>query len=558
MKLVIIHYHLNRGGVSRVVLSHLEALERKLSPQSEPMPPGLSPTQTTGPALVNQISSSGKPPCPAQTEKMLVVILFGGRQEGWPEDLPSRFSALRLVLEPVPLVDYDNVHHQTGPSLVEALYRQIHQVLRRHHCLPEQTLLHVHNHSLGKNVALPAVLARLAEEGYPLLLQIHDFPEDFRPANYRRLVESSRWWPHRKGISWLYPQAKHVHYTTLTTRDHQILLRAGVPADRLHRVPNPVGRPGRLPPPQVAKARLEATFGIPPSSKYVLYPVRAIRRKNLGEAILYSLLNPPGTWIGITLAPLNPAEKRSYEGWKHWTAKHRIACLWETGEPGALHLSENLAAADAFLTTSITEGFGMVFLESWMVGRPLLGRNLPEITTDFQHRGLRLPAMWERLAVPLDWLGPQRVRKRFLRTYQQVLAHYQYPMPSDWDQALEEKLAGQTVDFGDLDEPLQQEVLEKILSQTAGLPSPRTQILEKNPAVARALTLQLEEQTELLRENAQVVEEHFSPYAIGEQLWQIYQQMLRLPATGPLEPLSHPERILESFLDLRRFRMLRS
>ncbi len=43
-------------------------------------------------------------------------------------------------------------------------------------------LWHVHNHALGKNPALTEALSLLALRGHRLLLQIHDFAEDGRPA----------------------------------------------------------------------------------------------------------------------------------------------------------------------------------------------------------------------------------------------------------------------------------------------------------------------------------------------------------------------------------------
>jgi len=642
MNLVIVHYHLNRGGVSRVIQSHLEALRSQLSGPSAPGTPSAGknadgprpieiqrlidgPIPMDGQAQIGgqtpiheqpplggqvpvgrpkaigqqapihqqglfggQVQIPPQPPVGGQkvigsqgpvggqatgespvaarssplrsgpSEPMLVILLYGGRQDAWPEDLPARLSPLRLVLEPVALLDYEQVHGQAGPKAEEALYREIGQVLARHGCRPENTLLHVHNHSLGKNPALVGVLVRLAEAGYPMLLQIHDFAEDFRPANYRALVERGPGRQGQAGMARLYPQAEHLHYAVLNSRDRQVLLRAGVPADRLHLVPNPVVAPGPLPRPEEAKARLETLFGIPAGNRYLLYPVRAIRRKNIGEAVLCSLLAEAGLWIGITLAPLNPAEKERYERWKRWTAQYGLRCVWETGEKGGLRLADNLAAADALLTTSITEGFGMVFLESWLVGRTLLGRNLPEITTDFQRLGLRLPGMWDRLAVPLDWLGRQKVQERLLAAYRQVLADYQLPLQADWADALEEKLADRTVDFGDLDEPLQEEVLETILSDKTGVPSPRTEILEKNPAVAGVVSGRWEDQHDLLRENARVVAEHFSPARLGRQLWEIYQHLAQARRNSPIEALPQPERILESFLDLRRFRLLRT
>ncbi len=600
MNLVILHYHLNRGGVTRVIQSHLEALECRLSgqpeagaasasndleaenasackkakgvggllsKQAESEPPSANKDLQGPPQMGWQkqaeqkeraVSAPSGPMGQGPTEKILVLLLYGGRREAWPEDWTGKFSRLRVVLEPTPLLDYDQVHGRTGPGAEQALYQQIVQVLRRHGCRPDQTLLHVHNHSLGKNVALPAVLVRLAEDGYRMLLQIHDFAEDFRPANYRALLDWQRGRASRgrTGLGWLYPQAEHLHYAVLNSRDRQVLLRAGVPADRLHLLPNPVVAAGPLPPATEAKARLENQFGIPMGDRYLLYPVRAIRRKNLGEAVLCSLLAEASVWIGVTLAPLNPAEKGQYERWKQWTAQHHVRCVWETGEAGGLSLAQNLAAADALLTTSITEGFGMVFLESWLVGRPLVGRNLPEITEDFERLGLRLPGMWGRLAVPLDWLGEQELRQRLLERYQQVLADYQCPIPPNWADALEEKLADRAVDFGDLDETFQQKVLEKLLFPNPTLPTPRDRLLEKNPSLEWVVLARQEEQEELLQQNARVVKEHFSLHRRGQQLWALYQQVLQARQTSSVDELAHPERISESFLDLRRFRLL--
>lgn len=524
MKLAIVHYHLNRGGVSRVIQSHLKALE-------------------------TQVSSGDELP---------VVVFYGGRNEGWPEDFPERLQAVRLTLHKVPLLDYDQVHRRTRPALDQMLYEQLFEALQQEGCSPEQTLLHVHNHALGKNVALPGVLVRLAELGYPLLLQIHDFAEDFRPSNYRGFFQSG---PARPNWDWpelLYPQAEHIHYAVLNTRDQEVLLRAGLEPSRVHLLANPVIVPGALPSSEVARARLQERVGIPSGDRYLLYPVRAIRRKNVGEAILYSLLAEEKSWVGITLAPLNPAERSRYQGWRQFTYERQLPCTWETGERGGLSLPENMAAADALISTSLTEGFGMAFLESWAVGRPLVGRNLPEITQDFVRQGLQLPWMWDRVAVPVEWLGKPRVAERMLEAYRQVLAAYQRPMQANWAEALEEKLAGGCVDFGDLDEVFQQEILEKILSNPCFPRTPKAQILEKNPPLGSALAVRREDGEEVLSANAQVVAEHFAAAAVGQRLWNCYLMVAQARRNSPLQGLPHPERILESFLDLRRFRMLRA
>ncbi|KKK55068.1 hypothetical protein LCGC14_3078280, partial [marine sediment metagenome] len=178
---------------------------------------------------------------------------------------------------------------------------------------PGQTVLHLHNHSLGKNRLAAPVVGRLAEAGYAILLQIHDFAEDFRADNYRQIGMET--------AAALYPQAEGIHYAVLNRRDHEILREAGVDPTRLHFLPNPVPQPVDLPSKSEARARLHERFGIGPQERFVLYPVRGIRRKNVGEALLYSALAPAGTTVGLTLAPLNPAELSIYTMWKELAAE---------------------------------------------------------------------------------------------------------------------------------------------------------------------------------------------------------------------------------------------
>ena len=42
-----------------------------------------------------------------------------------------------------------------------------------------------------------------------------------------------------------------------------------------------------------------------------------------------------------------------------------------------------VAHAKAIVSTSVAEGFGLGFLEPWIFGKGLCGRDIPEITSDF-------------------------------------------------------------------------------------------------------------------------------------------------------------------------------
>lgn len=519
MNLAILHYHLNRGGVGRVIASQLLALDAAL-------PRG---------------------------ETCRAVLIHGGRREGWEEDLPGRLRAVRLALHEAPLLDYDAVHRRRGREAAEGLHAQIAGVLAHHGLAPHETVLHVHNHALGKNAALPEAVARLAGEGCAALLQIHDFAEDLRPANYRHLCQGRAPAPWKSWPEVLYPQAPHVHYAVLNGRDRAVLEAAGVDPGRLHLLPNPAAPPEDLPPRADARRRLEEKLGVQRGGRYVVYPVRCIRRKNLGEVLLLGALAPPGTVFGMTLAPLNPAERPFYDAWRRTAGALRLPCLFGTGAPGRLSFGENLAAADGVITTSVAEGFGMVFLESWLAGHPLIGRDLPEITVDYVRAGLRLDWLLARVAVPLDWIGAERFGRALLHAYRRVLEAYGRGEPADPTDALEEKTRDGLVDFGDLDEGFQRQVIEMAARSHVH----RSRLFHENPALEGILSLRAEDAAGVVEANARTVAERFSLGASGRRLLEVYRGLAGSARSGPLEPLPRPEQILDRFLDLKRFRMIR-
>ncbi len=521
MNLAILHYHLNRGGVTRVIENQLRALDAVLDPR----------------------------------HPWTVAILYGGRHEGWNLQLAERFNAIHLSLHEVPSLDYDGVA-PIDASRNQSLGDVLSDVLAQLDFAPRDTVVHVHNHAVGKNVALPAAVTSLAEQGYPLLLQIHDFAEDLRPGNFRHLADGlSHGQPASVWHGRLYPLAPHVHYAVLNGRDHNILQSAGVPAPHLHLLPNPVPSPGHLPPRPLARRKLADRFHIDPEQRFMLYPVRCIRRKNAGEALLYSLLAEPGTVIGLTLPPLNPAELPIYEHWRTTADRLNLPCHFGVAAPGALSFDENLAAADAMITTSVAEGFGMVFLESWLTGNVLVGRDLPEITADFTRAGLRLDLLQPKLLVPATWVGVDRLHRRLVEAYCHTLAAYGRPAPSDLNQQVHAKTADGLVDFSDLDEPLQTSVLEAVRTN----PRRRDELLTLNPQVAASLEVADSDAAELIRANAQTIEANYALLPSGHRLKMLYQHVTDT-FSGPTQsgPIPHPDRILNWFLDLKRFRLVRN
>ncbi|RJQ62869.1 MAG: glycosyltransferase family 1 protein, partial [Desulfobacteraceae bacterium] len=241
-------------------------------------------------------------------------------------------------------------------------------------------LIHVHNPTLAKNAAFLKILKSLQARGMKLFLQIHDFAEDGRPSAY-----------FRDGY------VEDCHYGVINSRDYAILLGSGLKEKGLHRIFNTV--------------ETEALPSDEPSSDRVLYPIRARRRKNIGEAILLSIFLPEKEIVSITLPPVSPVDLKSYMHWKDFVAQNRLTVQFDAGL--GQDFDHLVRTAKYMITTSITEGFGFSFLEPWASGKFLWGRKLPQICSDFEERGVKLEHLYSELRVPLDWIGKDIFFKRW-------------------------------------------------------------------------------------------------------------------------------------------------
>ncbi len=196
----------------------------------------------------------------------------------------------------------------------------------------------------------------------------------------------------------------------------------------------------------------------------------------------------------------------------------------------------------------------MVFLEAWLAGRPLVGRDLPEVTTDFVKAGLRLNRLSPRLVVPAEWIDVHRFRQTVLDAHRFTLATYGRPQPLDLSDALDAKTANGLIDFADLDEPLQRQVLETAQRSDGD----RRRILQCNPHLRDAFECNGSSSGDVISQNVEVIERHYSLAASGKRLQETYRhvgQSVRFTAPQPLSKAAH---ISDRFLGLQRFRLIRA
>lgn len=485
MRIAIIHYHLRPGGVTKVIQNTLKAL---------------------GKSSLQFIVFSSETPSPAM-----------------PISTPAIVNALEYV--------QPSKTYPSARDVLKELQQKARSVLGG---LPD--VWHIHNHALGKNVILPELTALLAQEGQPLLLQPHDFAEDGRPENYTLLRE--HFGNTQQLGTQLYPQGRHIHYALLNQRDLHFLQTAGVHREQLHYLPNALETENFL------SSDLPQRPNV--SEKLYLYPGRAIRRKNIGEFLLWAALAEPENLFALTLAPQNPLAKPIYEQWVAFAQSLNLPVKFDFADQWRGDFNSLLTAAHALVSTSVAEGFGLAFLEPWLAGRPLLGRNLPEVTAAIEEAGVNLSALYTRLDIPLVWIGKDQFHQKITLSLKQVYQTYgRTASIEDIDRAVAAAIHEKTVDFGKLDESFQKLVIQHLTSSPAAKQ-------EIRPSTLCASELDLA----TVRQNQQAVLKHFNLEIYGKRLMQVYQTV----ANSEPEALNNINAgvLLDQFLAPERFCLLRT
>ena len=484
MRIAIIHYHLRRGGVTRVIENTLASLAEK---------------------------------------EMQIAVLA--------EECSGLADKWRRHCVAIPSLRYQTGKRRIPPRQLEKTLRT--EAIRKLGKAPD--LWHVHNHHLGKNTSLTAAMASFARVGEKLLLHVHDFPEDGRAANYQTLRNDLGGEDALRYC--LYPSGTHILYGALNQRDYRVLSAAGLPKRQLRLLPNPVTAMRVIPP----KRPLPGL----PFESLVLYPTRAIRRKNLGELLLWAALAPSGQGMGCTLAPDNPAAKPRYNRWVARAKQWSLPVEFELGDRRNVSFQELAAATDQWITTSVAEGFGLAFLEPWTFGRPLVGRNLPTVTGDFTAAGMDFSHLYDQLKVPLAWLNANDLREELTAAMHQVYKRYALqPEPSVAKRALASMTDGEFVDFGRLSETQQERVIEKARQSPLS-----AQEIHPN-RLASALS------PALVHHNREIARRQFSLETYGEKLIACYQELAE--TTPSRIDWVNSRKILEQFLNPNQFCLLRT
>ncbi|MFO7371304.1 MAG: glycosyltransferase family 4 protein [Bacteroidales bacterium] len=430
MEVSIIHYHLNPGGVTRVIESQIAGI-KSITPKTN-----------------------------------LQVLCGQANQPVVAHDVPA-------IVEPA--LGYSAVSDRNEYS---HSVNSINDFFRFH--LKGNPVFHFHNPTLGKNPAVTFSAYLLASKGIPVVYHCHDFAED-RMNNFSLLNSTI---PAYSGVSLgkvMYPDYPNCHFVVLNSCDYTRILNAGIDSSRVHLLPNPVVIQTALHATQKVerRARICKALSINPGKKICTYPVRLIARKNPGEFILLAALFQDTAEFVVTLPPKNPQELPQYEFWKAFCSRNGLKIIFEAGEQ--VNHEELMNISDFCITTSIREGFGMVYLEPWLTGTPVIGRRLPCITEDLVKQGVTFPRLYDHILV---------------------------------------KSGGKVVDFGDVNHEEQAELIQSVTQEN----SAKEAMISQNPFLASLFS---DVTDSIIRENQQVISDSYSIEAYGKELLGIYREISR-------------------------------
>lgn len=374
-------------------------------------------------------------------------------------------------------------------------------------------VLHIHNPLLGKNSRMLACIRVLRDRGLPLFLQVHDFAEDGRPSVYFRHDT--------------YPA--DCHYGVINRRDYRLLLAAGLKEAGLHYLPNMVS--------PLPYGESDA------SPDLVLYPVRGIRRKNLGELLLLAFFAPDGVKLGTTLPPTSERDKPVYEHWKRIAAELALAVEFELGTRDTF--PRILGRTLFVVTTSVKEGFGFSFLEPWTIGKEVRGRRLDAVCPDFEDKGVRFPLLYSSFRIPEESFNSGSFRDRWKRGIAAWSGAYELTIPDGVrDEACDRLFSegpggGRWVDFARIDERAQEETLRTLAVDL----SARQATLRENVWLSTFFTPSSD--TEIAKANRAIILDAFGERRYREHLLQIYPRIKEAVPHG-----MEKEKVLNGFLQI--------
>jgi len=251
-----------------------------------------------------------------------------------------------------------------------------------------------------------------------VLFRIHDFAED-RRGNFIDLLkfegrEHSPYW-HKI----IFPLRRNLSYIVINSTDVKKLQGHGLfEENKVFYIPNPIDENMKYDDTKTSLKLRELLIKKEKMNKdaLIMYsPVRIVPRKNVEEAIfltmyfqyffkkpfhlLLSLKTEFGKGVEYAAKIENFVKKHNLPvtvGLNEYVTLKRVK---KGGKIVTFGVGDVYNICDKIISTSLLEGFGMFFIESWFFGKSIIGRDLPLITPDFKVKGINLEHLYSTLFI---------------------------------------------------------------------------------------------------------------------------------------------------------------
>jgi len=272
----------------------------------------------------------------------------------------------------------------------------------------------------------------MSRENKRFIYRCHDFVQQ-RPVNFRNV---KKFYESRFGIvpNWhsvLYPAFPNIKYIAINRYDRARLLEHGIEESNVYYIPNSVDK-AIIPPDnrgEELRRKIIQREKLDPEVRFILYPVRCVRRKNVEEAIFltmfFNTISGRKTQIRnhrlkgkfhllVSIKPASGDDAVYAAQLIEFVKKHNLPVTIgiddlvsmerevDSADPDIIikySIGDLYTASELIITTSILEGFGFVYVEPWIVDRAVIGRSIPLITPDFQAAGMKLGYLYSVLIV---------------------------------------------------------------------------------------------------------------------------------------------------------------
>jgi hypothetical protein len=271
-----------------------------------------------------------------------------------------------------------------------------------------------------------------SRENKKLVYRFHDFVQQ-RPKYFSNIKKFHQYpfgfVPHWHSI--IYPDYPNIKYITVNRYDQSRLFEHGVEEKNVYYVPNSVDASfvSLDDKSEDLRSKIIEREDLDQSVRFILYPVRCIRRKNVEEAIFLTkffncLSDKKATkknmqisgkfHLIVGLRPKEGEDANYASQLIDFVNKNKLPVTIglddlvsfkrqnDTRAPDRIvkySIGDLYKVAELCITTSILEGFGYSYIEPWLNDRPVIGRSIPFITHDFQTAGMKLGHLYTALII---------------------------------------------------------------------------------------------------------------------------------------------------------------